>query len=220
MRKATVGFVMSVCPSVRPHGTTLLPLDILSYNLIFWGFIENPLRELKSHSNLRRPRGSLHKDQYSFMIISCFILLRMINVSDQVCRQKYIYFFLIDVFRKSCRLWDNVKNVVEPDKPRKTIWRMRFACWITKATKTRPEYIILTAFPLQQWVHERAWMLRYTCNACLVDIGYSYIISNYFSLLIFMLVSDMDRPKQLCCGWHVCRPDTFLESFMLEINGP
>jgi hypothetical protein len=26
------------------------------------------------------------------------------------------------------------KNMVEPDKPHMTIWRMRIACWITKAT--------------------------------------------------------------------------------------
>jgi hypothetical protein len=27
LRKATISFVMSVCPSVNPHGTTRLPLD-------------------------------------------------------------------------------------------------------------------------------------------------------------------------------------------------
>ena len=27
LRKATISFVMSVCPSVRPRGTTRLPLD-------------------------------------------------------------------------------------------------------------------------------------------------------------------------------------------------
>jgi len=30
------------------------------------------------------------------------------------------------------------------------IWRMHFASWITKATNIHPEYVILTAFPLQQ----------------------------------------------------------------------
>jgi hypothetical protein len=32
---AAVSFGMSVCPSVRPHGTTRLPLDGFSLNLIF-----------------------------------------------------------------------------------------------------------------------------------------------------------------------------------------
>jgi len=39
---------------------------------------------------------------------------------------------------------------------------MLFTCSITKATDTHTEYVILTAFPRQQWLHERASMLRYT----------------------------------------------------------
>jgi len=39
---------------------------------------------------------------------------------------------------------------------------MRFACWILKATGTHSEYVIIIAFPLQQRLHERASMLRYT----------------------------------------------------------
>jgi len=38
------------------------------------------------------------------------------------------------------------KNTVEPDRPQMTIWRMRFACWITKATDGHPEYVILIVF--------------------------------------------------------------------------
>jgi hypothetical protein len=33
--------------------------------------------------------------------------------------------------------------MVQPDRPQMTIWRMRFACWITKATDTHSEYVIL-----------------------------------------------------------------------------
>jgi hypothetical protein len=36
------------------------------------------------------------------------------------------------------------------------ILRMRFACWITKATDTHSEYVILIAFEMQQWLRERA----------------------------------------------------------------
>jgi len=42
------------------------------------------------------------------------------------------------------------------------IRRMRIACWITNATNTYSEYVILIAFPLQQWLCERASMLCYT----------------------------------------------------------
>jgi hypothetical protein len=54
------------------------------------------------------------------------------------------------------------KNMVEPDRPQMTIWRMRMARWIPKATNTHSEYVILIAFPLQQWLHERASMLHCT----------------------------------------------------------
>ena len=45
---------------------------------------------------------------------------------------------------------------------------MRFVWWITKSTNTHSEHVIRIAFPLQQWLHERASMLRYTYIACLV----------------------------------------------------
>jgi len=40
--------------------------------------------------------------------------------------------------------------MVESDGSEMTIWRMRIACWITKATNTHSEYVILIAFRLQQ----------------------------------------------------------------------
>jgi hypothetical protein len=40
-------------------------------------------------------------------------------------------------------------------------WRMRFACCIPKATNTHTGRVTLIAFPLQQWLHERASLLRY-----------------------------------------------------------
>jgi len=37
-----------------------------------------------------------------------------------------------------------------------TLRCMRFACWITKATAIRPEYVIIVAFAWWQWVCEHA----------------------------------------------------------------
>jgi hypothetical protein len=48
------------------------------------------------------------------------------------------------------------------------MWRMRCACWISKAANTHSEYVILIDFPRQQWLRERAVMLCYTYIACLV----------------------------------------------------
>jgi hypothetical protein len=52
------------------------------------------------------------------------------------------------------------KNTVELDRPHMTIWRMHIACWITGC-------VIRIVFPLQQYLHERASLLRYTYSACI-----------------------------------------------------
>ena len=52
--------------------------------------------------------------------------------------------------------------MVQLGGPQNTISRTRIACWIPKATNTRSGCVILIAFPQQQWLHERALMLRYT----------------------------------------------------------
>jgi len=61
-------------------------------------------------------------------------------------------------------LW---KNFVDPNGPRMTTWGMRIACWIPKTTEKHSEYVVLIACPLQQWLHERASVLRYTYIASL-----------------------------------------------------
>jgi len=47
-----------------------------------------------------------------------------------------------------------------------TIWRTDIACWITKATNTNSEYVIVIGFPLRQWFNERPSLLHYTYFAC------------------------------------------------------
>jgi len=59
------------------------------------------------------------------------------------------------------------KNILQPDRPQMTTWHIHIACWITKVTNTRREYLILITDPPQQWLHKCASMLRYTCIACL-----------------------------------------------------
>jgi hypothetical protein len=53
------------------------------------------------------------------------------------------------------------KNRVEPERSQMTVWGMCVSRWVPKATDPHSEYVILIAFPLQQWLHERASMLRY-----------------------------------------------------------
>jgi hypothetical protein len=60
------------------------------------------------------------------------------------------------------------KNIVERGRPQMTIYSMRIACWIPKATNTYSGCVILIAFPQQQCFHESVSILHYTYNACLV----------------------------------------------------
>jgi hypothetical protein len=54
--------------------------------------------------------------------------------------------------------------------------REDIACWINKATNIQSEYVILIAFPLQQWLQEGALMLHYTCIACLVLFCFDNVV--------------------------------------------
>ena len=56
--------------------------------------------------------------------------------------------------------------------------RISIACWLPKATNTRSEYVTLIACPLQQRLHERASMLRYTYIACRI-IDFNMLRSLY-----------------------------------------
>jgi len=44
---------------------------------------------------------------------------------------------------------------------------MCIACWMINATDTNSEYVIIITFPLQQWLHGSASMLRYMYTAWL-----------------------------------------------------
>jgi hypothetical protein len=60
-------------------------------------------------------------------------------------------------------MWE--KNVY-PARPHMTTRRMHFVCRVTKSTGTHSEYVIQIVLPLQQWLRERASMLRFTYTAC------------------------------------------------------
>jgi hypothetical protein len=75
---------------------------------------------------------------YVLFFISRSILLIMRNVSDKSCRENQkTHFVLSKLFFENRAVYEIVwKNVVERGRPQMTIWRMRIACWIPKATNT------------------------------------------------------------------------------------
>jgi len=100
-------------------------------------------------------------------------------------------------FRKSCRVV--YKSTVEWGTTQMTIWRMHIACSLPKATNTHSQYAVLTAFPLQQWLHEHASMLRYTYIAfvtCRPARGADWRTS---ALRCKVSVRDY---RYVCCDYH------------------
>jgi hypothetical protein len=171
--------------SVRPHGTTRLPWDGFEWNLIYKLFSKICRKKLKCRKNLTRITGPLHEDILTFMTISRWILLTMRNVLDRSCKESQItHFMFSNVSQLSCGLWDNVERYSRAREAANDnkIWRMRGACWISKArrahmpTPTRPltthvhtyacarapahteKYVILIVFALQKWLNERTSM--------------------------------------------------------------
>jgi hypothetical protein len=77
--------------------------------------------------------------------------------------KRHIFKFSNFFFLENCAVYEIMwNNIVEPNRLQMTIWRMRIACSIAKATNTHSECVIIIAFQRQQWLHKRALLLRYT----------------------------------------------------------
>ena len=64
-------------------------------------------------------------------------------------------------------MWENVCRAKQTTEDN-IIQCTRIACWIPKTTNTHSQYVIIVAFALQQWLQERASLLRYHYIDCLV----------------------------------------------------
>jgi len=73
----------------------------------------------------------------------------MRNVSDESCRENQnTHFVFNNFFPPLMKIVHEImwKNIGEWGRPQTTIWRVRFACWIPKATNTLSECDTLLLF--------------------------------------------------------------------------
>jgi len=86
-------------------------------------------------------------------------------------------------------MYEMRKNVVQPERPQISVWRMRLACWICN-----------TAFPQQQWFRERLSMF------CYLMVTLHPFLANF----LHWRTRRTHRPTALClaCGHtaHARRP--------------
>ena len=81
------------------------------------------------------------------------------------------YLFSINFFLKNLAVYEIMwKSVIDPYRSQITIFLMRLACWISKATDIHSEYVLIIVFHLQKWFRERVSILRYAYTASLFPI--------------------------------------------------
>ena len=141
----------------------------------------------------------------------------MRNISGKSYRKNEEPHFILTNFFENRAFYEIMsKNIVEPDRPQMTMWRMRIACWLPKATNTHSEYVILIAFPLQQWLHERASILR-----CMYIAYHAY--STFYAVSTLIRQSQW-KWKSIIWGFHsslakdsgILRSDALSELFDRE----
>jgi hypothetical protein len=94
----------------------------------------------------------------------CIALLRMWNVSDRKLYRKSKHTFYVQTaLRRSCCLWDSVEkySVTTEATDNNVILRTKYAlCMLDNYGKNTNSHYVTLVFPQQQWLHERASMLR------------------------------------------------------------
>ena len=129
-------------------------------------------------------------------------------------------------FRKSCRFCYNVKcGGAREATHDSTIWRMRVACWISKTahayTPTTPgthtgKYVILIAFPWQQWFANAPQC--YVIRTLRVFMQTAHRNAVLFNCEVPVLWSREQRRTsrryQLVLCWHGRYLDNLLSAFL------
>jgi hypothetical protein len=135
-------------------------------NVKIWVFVETLFRKLKFHWNVTRATVLCMQAYVHFMIRSRWILLLIRNIPDKNWRESKPI-----LYAQAYRLWDNMEKYCRARQA--TDENMAHAhCMLGTKVYEYTLRICNNAFPLQQRLHKRAFMLRYTYIACLV---FSYL---------------------------------------------
>ena len=165
LRKANISF-MSVSLSLCPWSDSATTGRI-SWNFIFVYFLI--CRGNSSFINILQVEQVFHMKiniHFWSYLAQFFLEWEMFQTKVVEKIKTHILYSVTPFFKKkSFRLWDNVENIVQPDRPRMTTWRMRISCWIPKTTNTHSEYVMLIAYPLQQRSYEGGSVLHYTSSS-------------------------------------------------------
>jgi len=150
-------------------------------------------RKFELGYNMTRLAGTLHADLCKCMISRPF-LPRMKDVPDKCYRENRNTHSIFSYSPPPPNLavyeimW---KNVVELGRTQMTRSRIHVTYWLTDATNTHTEYVMLIAFPLQRWLGERASVLTFIRT---------YVVSCLFYSLKRNRVAARSRRKSCAAG--------------------
>jgi len=174
----TVTYLRQVCSSFRPSVCLSLRLSACPYVCLsawnylapagrifmkfnIWVFFEKLSRRFKSHSNrTRKPVLCIQINIHFSSYLSKFFLEWKMFQTKVVEEIKTHILLPITFFNNRAVYEIRWKNNVQRCRP--------YGGWIIKVTNTHSQYVILTAFPLQQWLQGRVSMLLYTYIVCLI----------------------------------------------------
>jgi hypothetical protein len=212
LRKATISFVMSVRLSVRMEqlGSNWTDFHDTSYLSAFRkSVLKQRFTKIGQKWRFLCKKNNTHFLRYRAQFFVYWEMFR--NKGTENIKTHILCSITFSEYRAVYEImW---KNIGKPGGSQMTIWRTRITCMIHKSTtNTHSEYLIFIVLLLQQWLHERTSVLRYTYIACLVPTIFFYgILQNLFHktfscvcTVISTNLSTTSRPKLACASicWH------------------
>jgi hypothetical protein len=157
-------YLLHVCPSIR---LSVLMEQLCSHWTNFyetWHLSIFVVEKIQSPFKSDRVAGTLHKDKYTFLIISRSVLLRMKNVSVRNYKDQNTHFMFTIFFSRAvpCMRLCGKYGAYSQAKDGIKIMCKRLICWIIKTTNTHSDYVIVVYFSREKWFCERASVLLYT----------------------------------------------------------
>ena len=144
-----------VCPSV-------LMEQLGFYWTILWNVIFEYISKIwrENSSSLKSFKNNGQFTRTPIYILTLPLSVRLRIKKFQKNFQRKLKHFLLRNGSFNRDIYETMrKNVVERGRPQLTIWSMRIVCWITEATNTHSDYVIIITLPLQQCLHKRPSML-------------------------------------------------------------
>ena len=133
----------SSCLSVRPHGTSRLPLDGFSWNLIYEN-ISKICREKPSFINICQEYRVLYMKTniHFWSYLTQFFLEWEMFQTNVVEKIKTHILYPVTFFFWNHAVYEiMLKNNAQPDRPQMAVWPLRISRWVPKVTDKQSLYM-------------------------------------------------------------------------------